>query len=740
MNLMSSVKKLSIAFCWHMHQPVYQMNYESDYLLPWVRLHTVRHYFPMVMELNKFKNLKLNFNIVPTLLDSIIDYSSNATDICSRLTVKDTRTLTPDDKEFILNNFFDAEYSSMILPYEEYNRLYQKRFTENCAISDFSPQEYADILAFFNLVWIDDSLYEKFPEVKKLLEKGKHFSLKDRKNIINIYKKIMKMFVPACKRFLKSKKLELLASPFYHPILPIMMDIENVQKDFLTVDSSLSDMDMTDSAKEQLIEAINRLEKVFSIKIKGSWIPEMGLSKKVLELLSELNIKWTISDEGILAKSANFSFERDYKGHLEDPYHLMKPYKFKDLSIIFRDSVIPDMINYEYANQPSDEAAKDLYDRIKVIQDKLKNSPDNKHLLTIALDCENCWNYYSENGRIFLEKIYKMIEEDESLETVLVNEYLDQDSHHNELNDFQLGSWKNQDFQMWIGEPVKNLAWGYVKNVKKDMDKYIAQNKKGINIYLAKKELYLCQGSDWFWWYGEPNNSGQDHLFDFLFREHLKSVYKYLNEDYPKYLDIPLISTIVTEDIENDIPITPSMNGFVDDFEWDKAHSIKIHEGPELQGQKLFEKFCYCVDRDKFYIRLYLSENSENVNPFLHQIYVYMKNPNRQQAWSNVRLICKDENISPVMKEKFHNELRISMMDKKLYPVRFTKAIDNNLWAIRDSERIQIVYNNVIDIAIPFEELDIRIGETMQFFFANTNFGIKDGFSPHDIMLSIKRP
>ncbi len=736
---MSSVKNLSIAFCWHMHQPVYQMNYESDYLLPWVRLHTVKHYFPMIMELSKFKSLKLNFNIVPTLLDSIIDYSGNATDICSSLTLKDTKNLTPDDKEFILNNFFDAEYSSMILPYEEYNRLYQKRFTENCGIDDFTSQEYADILALFNLVWIDDSLYQKFPDIKKLLKKGKNFSLKDRKKIIDIYKKIMKMFVPACKRFLKSKSLEMLASPFYHPIMPIMMNIGELQQTMSSIDGSLSDLNMSDSAKEQMVSSITHLEKVFGIKIKGSWMPEMGLNKDVLNLLSELNIKWTMSDEGILSKSTGYSFERDYRGHLEDPYHLMKPYKFNNISVIFRDSLIPDMINYEYANQPSDEAAKDLYDRIKVIQDKLKNSPDEKHLLTIALDCENCWNYYSENGRIFLEKVYSMIENDDSLETVLVSEYLEKDEHKKELKDFKAGTWKNIDFQMWIGEPVKNLAWSYIKNVKKDMDKIISQNKKGINSHLAKKELYLCQGSDWFWWYGEPNNSGQDHLFDFLFREHLKSVYRYLNEEYPKYLDIPLISTMVTENIENDIPITPSMNGLYDDCEWDKAHSVEVPEGPELQGQKIFERICYCADRDKFYIRLYLAQNQGAVNPFLHQMYIYMKNPQREQYRSSVRLICKNENISPVMKETFHNELRISMMDKKLYPIRFTQAIDNNLWAIHESYRIQVVYNEVIDIAIPFEELDVRIGETMQFFFANTNFGIKDAFSPQDIMLTIKR-
>ena len=71
----------------------------------------------------KFKSLKLNFNIVPVLLDALIDYGENELhDIHSRLTVTDIDDLSDDDKLFIINNFFDSNYHSMILPNEEYNK------------------------------------------------------------------------------------------------------------------------------------------------------------------------------------------------------------------------------------------------------------------------------------------------------------------------------------------------------------------------------------------------------------------------------------------------------------------------------------------------------------------------------------------------------------------------------------------------------------------------------------------
>ena len=41
-----------------------------------------------------------------------------------------------------------------------------------------------------------------------------------------------------------------------------------------------------------------------------------------------------------------------------------------------------------------------MYDRIKTIQSKLVQSPDKENLLTIALDGENCWESYPDDGEI----------------------------------------------------------------------------------------------------------------------------------------------------------------------------------------------------------------------------------------------------------------------------------------------------------------------------------------------------
>ena len=746
---MSVGKKISIAFYWHMHQPVYQLNPDGDYLMPWVRLHGVKDYLDMLLILNNFKKIKLNFNLVPVLLDSFINYGENDYhDIHSRLTVTNISELTNDDKEFILNNFFDANYSSMIFSHEQYNKLYQKRFVDDKAnIEDFSDQEYSDIMAWFNLAWVDPMYKKMFPEFKKLLEKGENYTLKDRINIIEFHRKIIRMIIPTYKEFSQQGKIEITTSPYYHAILPILLDIKSAQKNLSMIDSSLVDLNMAEEAKLQTKSALDRMEELFDKRPVGIWPSEHCVSPETLDLFKELGVQWTISDEGILTNSINFDFVRDFKGYLEDPYFLTKSYTYKNsgVQMIFRDSVIPNLISFEYANHEPKIAAADLYDRIKVIQNKLQSSPDDNHLLTIAMDGENCWENYLEDGSTFLKALYSMIEEDETLETVLISDYLTKEKHHKELKKIYSGSWINRNFQLWLGEPVKNLAWTYLKQVKNDFNNFIKTNIDNKNIDLAHKELMIAQGSDWFWWYGEPNDSGQDHIFDYLFREHLKNVYRYLDINHPAHLDFPLISIFTKPSRYPKETISPKIDGLdsPNDEEWLNAGCINMPDGPILQENKLFDKICYGTDENNFYMRLYLSNTFQenfSTNPILHQMYIYMRNCDKKQLQSPVRLINKTENISPIMREKFHNELRISMMDNKLYPMRFTKAMQGGLWAMHDTKDIKIVYQKVIDISIPFDSLDIAPCERLEFFFANANFGIKDSFSPQDVLLNVKRP
>lgn len=728
-----------------MHQPVYEI--EGTYLMPWARLHAVKDYLDMILVLEKFPNLKLNFDVVPALMDTIVNYINGYHDIHSELTVSDTEKLSDEEKSFILNNFFSPKFETMLYKSENYKSLYQKRFSKDtCDINDFSAQELSDLMALFNLVWIDPVHDDRYPRIKELWKKQYNYTLEDRIEIINIHRQIIKEIIPTYKKYIDEGRIELTTSAYYHSILPILIDLKASTKNTFTTEGLPPTLGMLDDARKQIRMALDKVEEIMGVRPKGFWPPELCLGPKTLNLLAKEGIEWTISDEGILSDSINFDFIRDFKGNLNDPYHLTKVYEYqtktKPINVIFRDRSIPNLINFEYAGIDSKMAANDLFDKIKVIQNKLLVSPDQTHLLTIALDGENCWENYQNDGNDFLAKIYSLIENDETLETVLISDYIKKDKHKKTLNKIYSGSWIDKTFQYWVGEPTKNKAWSYLKHTKDVYEAFAKQNKNYPHLDAAYRELMIAQGSDWFWWYGEPNNSGQDFVFDYIFRERLKNVYLILGIEPPEYLNTSLI-TKVEMPLKHPVrSISPRMDGLAESMDdWYYSGNISLLDGPVFRESKNVDKILFGCDSDNIYFRLNVNKGGSEtaIISKISQFYIYLRNASDVKNRAFIRLISKTDNPYPILQEKFEHEIALTLIKDTLYPPRLATCLHPNIWTLANHEEVNIVYKDVIDLTIPFNMLGIKKGETVEFFLANTDSGVKNTYIPQEILLSLTR-
>lgn len=728
-----------------MHQPVYEI--EGTYLMPWARLHAVKDYLDMVLVLEKFPKLKLNFDVVPALMDTVVDYTQGKHDIHSELSVSDVNNMTGEEKAFVLNNFFSPKFETMIFRSENYKNLYQKRFSKDtCNPDEFSPQELSDLMALFNLVWIDSVHYPRYPRLQELWDKQYNYSLEDRVEIINIHRQIMEEIIPTYKRFVSEGRIEMTTSAYYHSILPILIDLKASTKSTLTTDGLPSTWGMLDDARAQIKKALDRVEEIMGIRPKGFWPPELCLGPKTLGILAKEGIEWTISDEGILSDSINFDFIRDFKGNLNDPYHLLKVYEYQTktepINVIFRDRSIANLINFEYAGLDPKMAAGDLYDKIKVMQNKLLISPDDSHLLTIALDGENCWENYQNDGNEFLNNIYSLIVNDETLNTVLITDYIREDKHKKSLNKIHSGSWIDRTFQYWIGESTKNKAWNYLKETHDAYEAFAKENKEHPNLDIAYRELMIAEGSDWFWWYGEPNNSGQDYVFDYMYRERLKNVYLALGLEAPEHLNESLITKVEMPFKHPTRMITPRMDGLVESYnDWYHSGNISMLDGPVFRENKNVEKIHFGCDENNVYFRLHVNKNSSESSFIdrINQFYIYIRNATNIGNRAYIRLISKTDNPYPILREKFEHELTLTLVKDTLYPPRLTSCLHPNMWTLANPEGVRIEYKDVIDVAIPFDLLGVKQGETVEFFMANTDSGVKNTHIPQEILLSLTR-
>ena len=211
-----------------------------------------------------------------------------------------------------------------------------------------------------------------------------------------------------------------------------------------------------------------------------------------------------------------------------------------DINLFFREIVISDEIGFSYGHRPPQDAASALYMRLKHIQQKLFNW-SHEGCVVIALDGENCWQTYEKDGQTFLRELYRRLSQDSTLNICTVSEYLSRSKSNECLYNLKPGSWINSDFHIWIGDKQKNRAWDLLWDTRTFLENQIKSGEYSQEILdKALEEIYAAEGSDWFWWYGEPNNSEHDALFDELFRQNLKNVYVILKKEYPKELDLPV--------------------------------------------------------------------------------------------------------------------------------------------------------------------------------------------------------
>lgn len=742
------VKKLAVSFIWHMHQPCYKDENSGLYLMPWVRLHSVKDYLDMLLLTTEFPNIKQTFNLVPLLLDQIEDYANNeAHDIHSKYTITDIEYFSHDDKYFILSNFFAANYAHQIEPNSRYLELYNKYFNEDAPIENFSNQEISDLMALFNLAWFDPLHIENNPEIAALVNKQKNYTLEDRIKIIELQREIMRKIIPTYKKLLNEGKIEISTSPYYHSLIPLMVNPETAK----TVNKNITlpefPCSLKTSAQLQIEKAIQRIEEIFGQKPRGMWLPELCINNDVLRMLTNYNIEWTIADEALLAKTLKKDISRNYRGVLEDPFDLCIPYGFmannKEINILFRNAMISNLISFEYANYNPLAAAKDLYERIKVAQDRLNISPIEEHIAVFAVDGENCWENYKNDGIEFLRALYTLLNNDSTLEVTTVSNYIEKVKIKQILKSIQCGSWINANFDMWIGDPTKNMAWDYLSKTKEDF--LLAQKNNNYSpelINKAQNELLMAQGSDWFWWYGEPNNSGKDEVFDHLYRAHLKNVYEILGLTPPEYLEMPLEVFIGKPSKHPKGLITPKIDGKEQEFEdWVNAGCIEVPQSPTLLT-KMLDKICFGNDQNNIYVmfdfnKYFMEKNLHSSYP--NELFIYLAK-RKAENYSSIRLRNKNESVPQILKYVYTHEIQIPTTKERILPIIFSEAIEHSLWKVNLAHNINYFHSEVLEMQIPFEDLGMKQGDGIYMIFVACKANIINQILPLDNAIYIERP
>ncbi|MEA3439564.1 MAG: glucodextranase DOMON-like domain-containing protein [Chloroflexota bacterium] len=690
-----------LSIIWHQHQPVYFKDPETGvYVKPWVRVHASKDYVDMAAMLEEYPEIHATFNLTPSLIDQLDDLEAGAKDLYWVLTEVPADQLSDDQKQFLLDRFFDTN-RKVIARFPRYQELLEKRET-----GEFTNQDYLDLQVLFNLAWTDPDWLAQEP-LTSLVAKGENFEEADKKIILDEHQRLIAEVIPIHRRLQDEGQIEVTMTPLTHPILPLLITTDLAKVALPDIEMPAKKFVYGEDAVAQLQLGVELYEDHFGKPPSGMWPAEGSVAQEIVSMVASNGIEWMASDEGVLAKSLGMnSFTRDLNEVVSQPDVLYRPYYVEGrqggpVAMVFRDIVISDKVGFTYSGLEGELAAKDFINRIHAIREALQESgAEGPHLVSVILDGENAWEHYENDGKEFLHSLYQGLSEDPLIETLIPSEFLAIAPEQPSIENLWAGSWINADFGTWIGEEEENRAWDYLATTREMLGKYL----KGIRqapsegaLEQAQMNMYFAEGSDWFWWYGADQNSGDDESFDRQFRETLKQVYIALGEEPPTFLDVPIIAQQpVSADQSSSGLISPIIDGVVDEGEWDGAGLYLASGGVMTAGQPYFSSLSYGFDAQNLYF-LINSEPDYVRPPGKSNVEIYLKIPGGGPLNSFSR-------AGTLLGFAANRMVAVEMQDGNLIGAEMYAAQGDEEW-IAEEETLEAVAmsGDMIELAVPME-------------------------------------
>jgi alpha-amylase/alpha-mannosidase (GH57 family) len=542
--------EVALAFLWHQHQPYYPDDVAGENPMPWVRLHGVKDYYGMALHLLEYPEFRCTINLVPSLLLQLEAYTERgAGDRFLDVSRVPADGLSEADSLFLLDHFFMANHEHMILPFPRYAELFHRRGagrnTAVEALRRFQERDLRDLQVWFNLTWVHPLAVERDDCLRELRAKGRHFSEQDKQALLAKHLEILKQVMPLHRKLAESGQVELTTTPYYHPILPLLLDKKLAREAMPEVKLPRYSGGYPEDAEVHVRRAVEQHARVFGAAPRGMWPAEGSVCQAMLPLLARHGVRWIATDEEVLSASTHGRVSRDSKGHVRNPEELYRPYKIREgdseLGIVFRDHALSDLIGFHYQRSEPEAAAQDFLGCLHGIGQATEGG--QPALVSVILDGENCWEHYPGGGVDFLRALYRKCTSTPGVWTTTVGGYLDRHPPRDALSHLFAGSWIGHNFAIWIGHDEDNTAWDALHRARehlKRQEEVNASPPADSSLQRAWEELYIAEGSDWFWWYGDDHSSAQDALFDYLFRKHLQNVYLLLGDAPPAELSRPI--------------------------------------------------------------------------------------------------------------------------------------------------------------------------------------------------------
>ena len=554
---MSETRPLDLVLVWHMHQPDYRNYATGQFMLPWVYLHAIKDYTDMAGHLERHPGMRAVVNFVPILLDQIEDYAEQFTSgrlrdpLLSLLARPDTQPLTSVERLLAMDRCFRANHHNMITPYPAYRKLHelfqQLEAQGEHALGYLSDQYVFDLLTWYHLSWLGETVRRESETFPRLTAIGAGFNHAHRMELFTLIGNRVSDVIPRYRRLAERGKVELSCSPHYHPLSPLLIDFQAARdtQPGVELPQAQAYPGGAERVGVHLCMALESHAQRFGSPPQGMWPSEGAISNPVLKQFAANGLHWTASSESVLANTLRADGGRAFVRNqdLYRPYQIMTD--AGNICCFFRDERLSDLIGFQYSKWRGEDAAANFIQELEGIAAAAPAT--ERPVVSVILDGENAWEYYPYNAFYFFSALYDRLESHPAIRTHGYQSYLLARKEHADaipgfapmasLPGMVAGSWVYGNLATWIGSPDKNRAWDLLVAAKVCFDRAVAEGRlPPERMAAARRQLADCEGSDWFWWFGDYNPAEAVTSFDHLYRMKISNLYRELQLEVPAEL------------------------------------------------------------------------------------------------------------------------------------------------------------------------------------------------------------
>jgi starch synthase len=703
-----------------MHQPYYKDDLTGTFLLPWVRLRCAKDYQRMAAMLDAYPSVVQTFNLVPSLCAQIEEYlaGGDVSDVYLDLTRRAPADLSEEERAFLIRRFAESSRIRRVRQYPRYlelvTRCEQSPGQSQAELARLlSDGELLDLQVWFNLSWIDPQAIEASGPLRELVRKGRDFAAADKEPVLEAHFDAMRRVLPAYRALRERGQVELTTSPYYHPILPLLADIRAARAAAAAIALPERPFAHPEDAQLQIRRAVDTHRRLFGAAPAGLWPPELAVGEDLAALAHDNGLRWMIADEGVLARAHEGSVQRDGE-RLQRPDLLYAPYRFerdgKGVDVLFRDARLSNLIGFDYQHPTADQAAQDLVARLHAIRER-QDPAGPPLLVTIALDGENCWDFYEENGNHFLGALYGRLAADADLKLTTISGFLDEVPSRQSLTRIVAGSWIDANLDTWIGDPEHSRAWDLLSETHDAVNaaRATAEPKAFERAY---NELLIAEGSDWFWWFGRRHDSGMDVVWDNLYRLHLRNAYTDLGRQPPVELFRPIVAAGEAPAAKRpERKISPKLNGVVDEAEWRAGGYVDAATlfGAMHPPRGLIRRVWFGHDDRNLYLRFDLLNHAPADR--LPSLRVFFSGGGPDRALPDWRAL--DAAADPVGLGFEPASVLTVGLSGETFPIELRPVRDGRV-PPRPVFEDRVDARNPVTLAVPFAALGLKPGETLE--------------------------